>query len=161
MIFMTIYSLLAIAFFIYNLRCHMKAKGFFWTKLPVSKKEVINYLGYKKVLFAEDLPHAKKLCDFLNERNTCLREVNPSMAEKLIKAESNIVGKMPKGNGFLSEGIISNDASANSYRYSDYEWKEQKECPAEAQRLMGKSGDAGGYFVLNPFSSSFGNCAGW
>ena len=70
-------------------------------------------------------------------------------------------GKMPKGNGFLSEGIISNDASANSYRYSDYEWKEQKECPAEAQRLMGKSGDAGVYFVLNPFSSSFGNCAGW
>ena len=90
MIFMTIYSLLAIAFFIYNLRCHMKAKGFFWTELPVSKKEVINYIGYKKVLFAEDLPHAKKLCDFLNERNTCLREVNPSMAEKLIKAEKHL-----------------------------------------------------------------------
>ena len=44
MIFMTIYSLLATAFFIYNLRCHMKAKGFFWTELPVSKKEVINYI---------------------------------------------------------------------------------------------------------------------
>ena len=39
MIFMTIYSLLAIAFFMYNLRCHMKAKGFFWAELPVSKKK--------------------------------------------------------------------------------------------------------------------------
>jgi hypothetical protein len=90
MIFMTIYSLLAIAFFIYNLRCHMKAKEFFWTELPDSQKESVNYIGYKKVLFAEDLPHAKKLCDFLNERNTCLREVNPSMAEKLIKAEKHL-----------------------------------------------------------------------
>ena len=68
---------------------------------------------------------------------------------------------MPEKNWFLDKGVISNDASANRYRYSDYEWKEQKECPAEAQRLMGKSGDAGVYFLLNPFSSSFGNCAGW
>ena len=90
MIFMTIYSLLAIAFFIYNLRCHIKAKEFFWTELPDSQKESVNYIGYKKVLFAEDLPHAKKLCDFLNERNTRLREVNPSMAEKLIKAEKHL-----------------------------------------------------------------------
>ena len=90
MIFMTIYSLLVTAFFIYNLRCHMKAKEFFWTELPDSQKESVNYIGYKKVLFAEDLPHAKKLCDFLNERNTCLREVNPSMAEKLIKAEKHL-----------------------------------------------------------------------
>ena len=90
MIFMTIYSLLAIAFFIYNLRCHMKAKGFFWAELPVSKKEVINYIGYKKVLFAEDLPHAKNLCAFLNKRNSILREFNSSMAEKLIKAEKHL-----------------------------------------------------------------------
>lgn len=90
MIFMTIYSLLAIAFFIYNLRCHMKAKGFFWAELPVSKKEVINYLGYKKVLFVTELPHAKNLCAFLNKRNSILREFNSSMAEKLIKAEKHL-----------------------------------------------------------------------
>ena len=90
MIFMTIYSLLVTAFFIYNLRCHMKAKGFFWTELPVSKKEVINYIGYKKVLFVTELPHAKNLCAFLNKRNSILREFNSSMAEKLIKAEKHL-----------------------------------------------------------------------
>ena len=90
MIFMTIYSLLATAFFIYNLRCHMKAKGFFGAELPVSKKEVINYLGYKKVLFVTEQPHAKNLCAFLNKRNSILREFNSSMAEKLIKAEKHL-----------------------------------------------------------------------
>ena len=68
----------------------MKAKGFFGAELPVSKKEVINYIGYKKVLFAEDLPHAKNLCAFLNKRNSILREFNSSMAEKLIKAEKHL-----------------------------------------------------------------------
>ena len=68
----------------------MKAKGFFWAELPVSKKEVINYLGYKKVLFAEDLPHAKNLRAFLNKRNSILREFNSSMAEKLINSEKRL-----------------------------------------------------------------------
>ena len=90
MIFMTIYSLLAIAFFIYNLRCHMKAKEFFWAELPNSQKESVNYIGYKKVLFVTELPHAKNLCAFLNKRNSILREFNSSMAEKLIKAEKHL-----------------------------------------------------------------------
>ena len=68
----------------------MKAKGFFGAELPVSKKEVINYLGYKKVLFVTELPHAKNLCAFLNKRNSILREFNSSMAEKLIKAEKHL-----------------------------------------------------------------------
>ena len=90
MIFMTIYSLLATAFFIYNLRCHMKAKGFFWAELPDSQKESVNYIGYKKVLFVTELPHAKNLCAFLNKRNSILREFNSSMAEKLINSEKRL-----------------------------------------------------------------------
>ena len=90
MIIMIIFSALVIAFYLYNLACHIKAKEFFWTELPVSKKEVINYLGYKKVLFVTELPHAKNLCAFLNKRNSILREFNSSMAEKLIKAEKHL-----------------------------------------------------------------------
>ena len=90
MIFMTIYSLLAIAFFIYNLRCHIKAKEFFWIELPDSQKESVNYIGYKKVLFVTELPHAKNLCAFLNKRNLILRDFNSSMAEKLINSEKRL-----------------------------------------------------------------------
>ena len=87
---MTIFSVLAIAFYIYTLACHMKAKEFFWLKLPGAQKELVNYVGYKKVLFVKELPHAKKLCSFLDKRNAALREFDPVMAEKLIKAEKRL-----------------------------------------------------------------------
>ena len=90
MIIMIIFSALVIAFYLYNLACHIKAKEFFWTELPDSQKESVNYIGYKKVLFVTELPHAKNLCAFLNKRNSILREFNSSMAGKLINSEKRL-----------------------------------------------------------------------
>ena len=73
--------------YLYLLVKHMKLKEHFWNIMSDENKKFINYIGYKKVLFVNDIPWANKLRDFIQQRNTLLKKSDFFNAEKLITLE--------------------------------------------------------------------------
>lgn len=66
---------------------HMQLKEFFWNVIPNGEKMYIDYLGYKKVLFIDEIPWAKKLYIFVQKRNMILNEYDGKKAQELITIE--------------------------------------------------------------------------
>ena len=73
--------------YFYLLVKHMKLKEYFWNIMSDENKKFINYIGYKKVLFVNDIPWANKLRDFLQKRNSLLKKSDSLNAENLIILE--------------------------------------------------------------------------
>lgn len=73
--------------YLYLLVKHMKLKEHFWNIMSDENKKFINYIGYKKVLFVNDIPWANNLKDFIQQRNTLLKKSDLLSAEKLITLE--------------------------------------------------------------------------
>jgi len=78
--------------------------------------------------------------------------------------EKKVFGKMPSGNIVLSPGVNMDDYDATTptpaIHSEYYDCKTIQVCPSESQRLLQNEAKSGTYFLLNPFSQLFGNCAG-